>query len=393
MTCDPQTILDGLARQLASNSPCEDNLLELIPVFWDLTAQEGCYSTYLHMLLTKRETILAMMGCEANSVDSFDSHRVMDAKTVADSKSKLVTQAQSTGNATRYSTGHGETRYDETNTARSRRDMDRHGESTETGDGTGVYRDDGFGTGSNNSAAFNEIDAVDVALTNSESRGGSQETGFRSDCNYEYSTNNTNGQSAGLPPLAVASFSGGGSEWRKFTKTRAYDNDVSTHQTNQSSTHDVLDERRGQGTHTWGNFFQSDIEWHDRDYEIRRGHDRSDTEAHAEAHAQGNGDGFSEEKTRAHNASQGTATSTFDSLSTRTMNRTDSLTAIGLKNSQRFRNLRLLYDNLTLLIEQVKKRYRARATPYIAQLPCDCGTCCHCTAINLTSVGRHYAAY
>lgn len=378
MICDSTAILESIKRQLAGGSPCEDQLLELIPIYWDMTAAEGCYNQYLHALLTKREAILALMGCEATNVDTYDRHRQMNAVTKADSVNDTRTQAQSTGNSTVFRTGHGETRYDETNYARTRGDMDRHGIQTETGDGTSVYRDDGTGSGFNNSGSTNEIDAVDVELTTVTTTGGSEERGYRSDCNYEYSTNNSKGQAAGVPPIFSGSFTGSGSEWRKFTRTRAFDRDQSTHQTDQARTRQVNDERRGSGTHSWGSFFNSDIEWHDRDFEIRTGHDRTDVRRHAEAQAQGNGDGMSEDRTKAHNASQGTAKSEYTSNATRTMNRTDTTTVVELKNSQRFRNLMLLYDNLTLQIDRLKQRLRARAAPAVATMPCICGSCCRC---------------
>lgn len=378
MVCDTAAILASIQRQLAGGSPCEDELLELIPVYWELTAAEGCYSQYLHALLTKQQAILALMGCEANNVDTYDRHRNMNSVTKADAVTDTRTQAQSTGNSTVYRTGHGETRYDETNYARTRGDMDRHGIQTETGDGTSVYRDDGLGSGFNTSGSTNQIDSVDVELTSVITSGGSEERGYRSDCNYEYSTNNSRGQAAGAPPIVAVSFTGSGSEWRKFVKTRAFDRDQSNHVVDNSRTKDVRDVRRGSGSHGWGSFFNSDIEWHDRDYEIRTGHDRTDVRRHAEAQAQGNGDGASEDKTKAHNASQGTAKSETIGNSTRTMNRTDTTTVVELKNSQRFRNLMLLYDQLTDQIANLKRRLIARSRPAIAVMPCICGSCCRC---------------
>ena len=385
MTCDSQSILESIKRQLAGSSPCEDELLSFIPVFWDLTASEGCFSNYLHALLTKRETVLALMGCEAYSVDSMDRHRQMDSLTVADSRSSLRSQAQSTANSTRFSTGHGETRYDETNMARSVGTMDRYAKATETGDGTTFYRDDGSGNGFNNSSASNSIEALDQRLEKNDVVGASTETGFRTDCNYEYSTNRTDGKGAGLNLGLIVfgvgtsgSFTGTGSEWRKFTKTRANDADSSIHETNYFMVRDVRDERIGHGSHSWLSQFQADVEWHNLDYDVKISHDRSDTRRHAEAHAQGNGDGLSEDKVEAHNAAQGTAKTEFDSISTRTMNRVDNLSAITLANSQRFRNLNLIYSQLTEQITMAKKRYKQRAMPFITTLPCHCNSCCRC---------------
>jgi len=385
-TCDATTILDSIKRQLAGSSPCEDELLILIPTFWELTAEDGCYSTYVHALMTKRETVLALMGCEAYSVDSYDRHRQMDTVTIADSKSTLRSQAQSTANSTRFSTGHGETRYDETNKARSVGTMDRHALATETGDGTTNYRDDGSGNGFNNSAATNSIEVLDQRLEQNITRGASQETGNRNDCNYEYSTSVTDGDARGINLGlivfgigAFGSFTGTGSEWRKFTKTRANDADSSQHQTNHFMQHDVRDERKANGSHSWLSQFQADVEWHNSDYDIKISHDRSDTRRHAEAHAQGNGDGMSEDKIEAHNAAQGTAKTEFDSNATRTVDRSDNMSVVILANSQRFRNLNMIYDQLTLQINQAELRYSSRAPAKIAVLPCNCNACCRCS--------------
>lgn len=377
-TCDPTTVLESIKRQLAGASPCEDALLELIPVYWDLTAIEGCFSTYLHALLTKREAVLALMGCEVNSVDTYDRHRVLDGRTVADTQSTLRAQSQRTGNSVRYAVGHGETRYDEVNTARSVGTMDRHGLQTEVGDGTSTYRDDGRGSGFNNSRSVNSIEAVDTEIEHNESAGGGIEFGYRQDCNYEYSTNRTEGAGFGAAPVAVAGQTGGGSEWRKWTKTRASDSDSSNFIRNWDNSRDVRDVRRSNGTHGWGSFFQADIEWHERDYEVRRGHDRSDTRRHAEAHARGDGDGMHEEKNEGRHAAQSTAKSEFQQTGSRTMNRVDSQTTVQLANSQRFKNLMRIYDQLTEQIEHEKNRFRGRATPSIATLPCRCQTCCVC---------------
>lgn len=393
--CDPTTILESIKRQLLGASPCENALLELIPVYWDLTAAEGCFSTYLHALLTKREAILALMGCEVNSVDTYDRHRVLDGRTVADSASTLRTQSQRTSNSTMFSTGHGETRYDEVNTARSVGTVDRHGLQTEVGDGASTYRDDGRGSGFNNSRATNEIDAVDTEVSQNRANGGGSEFGYREDCNYEYSVNRTGGEAFGIMPVIIIGQTAGGSEWRKFTKTRAADSDSSTFQRNFAANRDVRDVRRSSGTHGWGSFFQADIEWHERDYEVRRGHDRSDTRRHAEAHARGDGDGLSEDKAEGRNAAQSTTKSEFQSNATRTMNRVDNLSTVQLANSQRFRNLTLLYDQLTEQIEHEKNRTRARATPSIATLPCQCQSCCVCVGrlaygyVNTAASGRY----
>lgn len=389
-----QDMIDALVRQLSGGSNCDQQLTSLIPAFWELTRAEGCYSNYIHMLLTKREAILALMGCEAYSVDQYDYHRVMDARTVADSVHDSRHQAQSTGDSVKFGVSHGETRYDEVNKARSTGDFNRHALATEVGDGRSFYRDDGHGDGFNNSQSTNTITVTDDETITNTVQGSSAETGSRSDCNYEYSTNHTVGSALGII-IAAFSFSGGGSEWRKYTKTRAHDDDRSFHESKHGRRRDVNDDRSGQGTHEWQSRFFADIEWHERDYEVRTNHDRSDTRRHAEAHASGDGDGLSEEKMEGRNAAQGTAKLESVGKTDRNMVRTDNINAIKLANSQRFRNLRLIYDQLTEQIELAKRRFRGRAFARVATMRCNCNACCHCLGIiclNQLGYRSHYDA-
>ena len=379
MACTEQDFIDSIIRQFASGSPCDDSLADTIPALWELTAREACGSVRLHNYLARRETVLFLMGCEAYSVDTYDRHRNMDASTVFDAASDLRTQAQATGNSTRFSTGHGETRYDEYSKARSQGNMDRHARATETGDGASFYRDDGRGNGFNNSASTNEIEAVDTALTQNRVTAASRETGSRRDCNYELSQSNTCGVADGAPPLASASVSATAHEWRKYTKTTAGDQDSAQRMTTHLFLRDVRDERTGSGTHNWLSQFQADIFWRDHDFEIKISHDRTDTRRHAEAHAQGDGDGFSEAKDEAHNAAQGTAKSDFKGNSKRTFRRAESQTLIALANSQRFRNLQLIYDQLTDQIAFWRRATQQRF-PSIGSLPCNCNGCCRCGA-------------
>lgn len=369
--------MEGLQRQLSAASPCDDTIFELIPVYWELTAAESCWSTYVHFLATKREMILAMMGCEAKSVDTAEKHRVMTSTTVADSQSFVRAQSQSTGSSSRFTTGHGETRYDEKSYALSRGDSDRHAFGSLVGDGTSFFRDDGRGSGSNVSSAWNEIEAVDTEVTQDQSESASTDTGFRSDCNYEYSQNQTH-SAQGTLIVAVAAATTGASEWRKYAFTRGADEDASNYIRNFAKSQDARDERRGQGSHNWFNFFNSNVEWHDRDYEVRRNHDRMDRSSHMEAQSQGDGDGMSEDKTEGKSSSQATGKSEYQGLTNRTHNVSDVINEHILINSQRFRNLTLLYDQITEQIEHAKARARANDRPLTAYLPCSCGSCLSC---------------
>lgn len=377
-TCNTDAIIAGLLRQLGSGNPCDDQLEFLIPALWELTAYESCGSTRLHMLNTKREIILALMGCEAYSIDTYDRTRRIDATNKADTQSDLRTQSQSTGNSTRFSKGEGATRYDENNTARSTSAVDRHDKSTETGDSTSFYRDDGKGYGTNVSQSTTQIDVDDIGLTRDSHNSRANERGSRRDCNYEVSVGNNRGSGGGLPPLGIFGFTGSASEWRKYTQTEAQDTDVSDRITNHILRRNVLDVRSGQGTHDWQSQFLADIFWRDRDYDIRVARDRTDTKRHQEAHARGDGDGFSENKDEAHNSAQGTVKSEASNGATRIGRKIETQNTVQLANSQRFRNLQLIYDQITEQINHEKKHLRMGAAPRIAQLPCNCTGCCRC---------------
>lgn len=377
-TCNTEAIIAGLLRQLGSGNPCDDQLEFLVPALWELTAFESCGSMRLHMLNTKREIILALMGCEAYSIDTYDRTRRLDASTKADTQSDLRTQAQSTGNSTRFSKGTGATRYDENNTARSTGTTDRHDKSTETGDGNSYYRDDGKGTGNNNSQSTTAIDVDDISLVRDGVNSRANERGSRRDCNYEVSVGNNKGVGGGLPPLGIYGFTGSASEWRKYTQTEAQDTDVSDRTTTHVLRRNVLDVRDGQGTHDWQSQFLANIFWRDYDYDIRVAHDRTDTRRHQEAHAKGDGDGFSENKDEAHNAAQGTVKSEATNAATRIGRKVETQATVQLTNSQRFRNLQLIYDQITAQIEHEKRHLRMGATPRVSQLPCRCTGCCTC---------------
>ncbi len=395
--CTDDALIASIIRQLGSGNPCDDTLKDLVPALWELTAAESCGSSRLHLLNAKREAILALMGCEAYSVDSYDFHRQLDGTIKADSVSDIRTQAQSTGNSTRFSLGQGATRYDENSNARSVGTMDRNDVATETGDGTSFYRDDGKGNGFNNSQSTTSILARDETNTINTVVATNQERGARRDCNYEISTGLQDGSGLGILPLVVVGATGSVSEWRKFTTTSASDVDSALRTTKHSTIHAVSDFRDGQGTHDWLSQFLADIFWRDHDLDIKTAKDRTDTRRHQEAHAQGNGDGFSENKDEAHNAAQGTVKSESSSRSTRTARRVDSINAVTLANSQRFRNLQLIYDQITKQIVFEKKRIRMLFRgSNIATLPCCCKSRCCCVPwmreaglMALNAVGHH----
>lgn len=362
-------ILDNICQQFRVGSPCDDTLCESIPIFWDLVCSESFGNCQLRTLLTRREAVLFLLGCEAYSTDETQSHYRMDANTVADTRSDSRTQAQATGSSTRFNNGKGATRYDENSKSRSDGSMKRTARSTEKEDWESFYRDDGRGYGFNISQSFNFIRN---RVSRSADRGLNiikSELGDRKDCNYEYSENTTKGRGA---YIIVA---GGGvtqstSEWRKFSATDASSRDRDNESRFNTATENDTGLNTSRSTHTWGNDFKADIDWFNNSTEIRTIHDRSDTKRDASAEAQGNGDGINEEKTEGHSTAQGTSQTIGDSESNRTMSRVSNRTAFDLANSQRFRNLRLLYDQITEQIEHLKLRLRQRSLPVIDQLPC-----------------------
>lgn len=376
MACTDQDFINSILRQF--KGPCDDTLDTLVPALWELTAPESCGNTRLHFLTAKRETVLALMGCEAYSVDAYDFHRQLDGNIKGDSQSDIRTQTQTTRNSTRFSLGTGATRYDEHSNARSVGTMDRNDLAIEKGDGSSFYRDDGKGNGFNISQSSTSIEAFDTSQSLSSVVGRTDDIGNRRDCNYEVSMADNEGEAAGVPPFLIVGFTGNTSQWRKFTKTEASDKDASSRVTHQSGVRRVDDVRDGQGTHDWLSQFLANIFWVDTDFEIRTAHDRTDTRRHQEAHAKGDGDGFSEVKDEGHNAAQGTVKSESTSASTRTQHRVDSINAVKLANSQRFANLQRIYDQLTVQIEHEKRQTRMSVTGRVAVLPCKCNGSCVC---------------
>lgn len=409
--CDIGTIQEAICRQFVADSPCGSDVCDVIPFFWELAAAESCYSTYIRSLIVKREVVQFLMGCEAYSVDSYDRHRQLTDITVADSRSDFRAQSQSTGNTARFQKGHGETRYDEASRGISDGRSTREQRGSEVGDGESRYTDDGRGGGFNNSGSTTQIEALDQRQHLRTVQAASQETGSRRDCNYEFSQNNTAGQAAataivflGIGGGIGGSFTGSGSEWRKYTQTSSSDFDSSFREIHNGSIHEIMDVRRGSGFHDWESFFLADIRWHDNDYEIRRNRDRHDSRRHTEAHSRGDGDGLAEDRTEGRMASQGTSKTETRSDTTRNRSKTDVMTTIQLSNSQRFRNLNSLYNQLTQQILHARARLKAQIAPMIGYMSCTCQGCCVCGGsaryvdgltshqMTLMDLGRMYAA-
>lgn len=372
-------IICHIVRQLGANSECDTDLNDIVPALWDLVCFESGGDCTLQALLTKRESVLFLLGCASYSVDVSESHFVMNAESKADSKNDYHSQAQSTGSYNKFAVGTGGTRYDETSSAQIDGNSKRTGRTDNKTDGTSTYRDDGRGFGRNKSESFSAIDNVVNHQGESHTNSSTIGNGSRSDCNYEYSRNQTDG-SAFYAIVFGASFTGSGSEWRKYSRTRA----SNLEQTNAASA-SISTERdtglsTGRGTHRWESNFQADVEWSEQEYTINIHTERMDSRREGSALAAGDGDGIYEEKTKSNTASQGTALQTGRSDSTRTSTRTSSLSAFSISHSHRFQNLLNIYDQLTAQIEHLRKRMRSNSPPVIANLPCQCGSTCSCEA-------------
>jgi hypothetical protein len=98
MACCKEEIICHIIKQFSVNSPCSNQMCEVIPAFWDMVSKEACGNCHLTALMTKREAVLFLLGCEAYSVDIEESHYTMSAEAKADSRADSNTQAQATGN-------------------------------------------------------------------------------------------------------------------------------------------------------------------------------------------------------------------------------------------------------------------------------------------------------
>lgn len=377
MACCKERIIQHIIRQFSISSPCAEQMCCVIPAFWDMVSAEACGSCHLTALLTKREAVLFLLGCEAYSVDLEESHYTMIAEAKADSRSDSRTQAQSTGSMNKKMEAHGETTYSEKSEANSVYNSVRVGRAEENTDGDSFYRDDGQGFGFNRSESFsflrNRIDHVSAVDTD----GHSTDKRTGNDCNYEYSQNNTNGWGINAVFISTA-FSGTASEWRKYQRSVS-----EVHGESRSITSGVAVENdtglsTSRGTHRWEDTFLADIEWYEQEHIVRFHNERFDSRKKATAHSDGSGDGMHEQKDESHSASQGTSQTVGDSETLRTATRVSNLDAFSLTNSQRFLNLQNLYDQITEQINHVRDRLRARSRPLVDVMPCCCKAQCCC---------------
>lgn len=376
---------DALANQLISSAgPCATDLCDIIESAWDTAAIEACGNDRLHFYVAKRNAVLALMGCEAYSTDEAFRQTQADSITKANSLSTLRSQQQSTGSTNRFARSHGESVFNEKSYARSTGDMDRHARSTETGDGRSTYRDDSRGNGFNNSDSLRTVIGDGEELTTRQVAETRTERGSRVDCNFEssYNTTNTVNGVVGFPPLVIVAgdVTASRNEWRKFINRS--ENDTMVHTRFESTVSDAFRETNGTGnsTHTWLSQFFTDTEQHSLDTDIRVSRDRSDSRRHSEAQAVGNGNGLSEAKVESNSSAQGTLLSQANTNATATTTSTYNATGYTLANSQRFRNLRLLYDQLQARITREKWHIKMSQRALIATQ--ECTTLCSATHKN-----------
>lgn len=389
MGCSKDLIICSIIRQFSISSPCSVQMCEVIPAFWDLVCSESGGNCHLTALLTKREAVLFLLGCEAYSVDESQSHYNMTANSKADSRSDSISQAQATGSSQKLLDGHGETTYKEKSDSSSVYNSLRKGRAKDRTDGSSFYRDDGRGFAYNKSSSFSFVkNRLDHRLVRDATTIGARHA-RRRDCNYEYSRNQTDGQGYNLVLLA-ASFTGTGSEWRKYQQTTARDLDreISGNFADGYEKDSSLSTSRGE--HRWEDTFLANIEWWDKETIIRFHNERFDSRKVAHAHSDGSGNGMHEQREENNSASQGTSQTVGDSETLRIASRVSNLDAFAIMNSQRFLNLQNLYDQLTEQINHLRRRLRSQAKPYLDVIPCVCSSACCC---NMRSIGLEYLSF
>lgn len=377
MACCKEEIICHIIKQFSVNSPCSNQMCEVIPLFWDMVSTEACGDCNLAALLTKREAVLFLLGCEAYSVDTAESHYMMTAEAKADSRADSNTQAQSTGSSQKRMEAHGETVYNEKSNANSVYNMNRVGRAKEQTDGSSFYRDDGKGFGYNKSESFSFIRnrLSHISVQKDVSVGNGEQS--RRDCNYEYSQNYTFGNGYGIPPV-LGSFTSTTSDWRKYQRTNGVDNMI-TEFTGTADAKDIdTNLSTSRGVHRWEDTFLADIYWYEKEYIQRFHNERMDSRKVATAHSDGTGNGMHEQKDETNSASQGTSLTVGDSETLRTASKVSNLTAFAIANSQRFTNLEGLYDQLTEQINHARKRARANSMPLLDIIPCVCKSECCC---------------
>lgn len=378
MDCSTNKIVQSIIRQFSADNPCGYDLTQVVPAFWELAERESCFSNELRALLTKRELVLFLLGCQAYSSDFSQFDYSKDASTVSDTVSNTRAQAQSTGNSTRFQRGQGETKYSDASNSNTLGTGKRVMRGTQVGDSVLNFSDDGRGNGFNNSLSTSNRNESERRATSYtiDAIGGLDS--LRRDCNYEYSTNNTDGKAFVLPVIPISiglSFTGTGSEWRKYTKQFGLESEEMRRDTATSASASHFRVSTSNGVRDWQTFFTADVKWHERYFDIVRRRDRHDHRRDTEAHFRGSGNGINEDKTNTHNAEQGTGLVEARSDTLRIASSVSNTNFVSLSNSQRFTNLRNIYDQLTERIALLKRRLRSTSKPSTGQMCCDTKIC------------------
>ena len=377
MTCCKEKIIQRIICQFSGG--CASQLKDVLPFYWDMALCISGGNCELQMLIVRQQAIGFLMGCEAQSYDTEESHFTLVAEARATVRSDFNSQLQSTSSSNRFGNEKGETKYDESNNAQSEYNSLRTGRAEDVSDGSSFFRDDGRGFGTNRSDSFNFIrNRTNHLLARKVNRINKSANGHH-DCNWEYSHNNKSGSagtiSAGI--LGGYGFTGSTSEWRKYQRSQSQgsDHDEATNYADGYEDDDGLHTTRG--THRWEDQFLGDIEWLDKEAIKRFHNERFDSRREASAHAEGAGNGLNERRDEMHSAAQGTGQQRGDGESHRLSTRNSNLNAFQVLNSQRFTNLLRLYDQLVEQIAHVRKRIIANSLPAIDVIPCYCyGECC-----------------
>lgn len=370
--------LNSLTKQLTDAAgPCSADLTDIIESAWDTAGIEACGNDRLRFFVAKRNVILALMGCEAYSIDEAFNQTQGDTVSRETKTTTFRAQQQATGSTNRFAKLHGESVFTESSAADSHAEMDRHETAKETGDGSSTYRDDSHGDGFNNQDSLRTSLGVGESLNTRTINLLATEDAYHIECNFEASYNRTSSFMNAVGFSLILNASGAGtatgtvSEWRKFLSRKG--NEIRNRDRTETTVGDGYKTLNGSAnsTHAWLSQFFTDIESHSLDTDIRVGRNRLDSRRHAEAQASGNGSGLSETKIEGNSSAQGSALAESKSDGLATVHGVNTGTGYTLANSQRFRNLRLMYDQLQDRITLLKKRLRFSSIPRITQFPCE----------------------
>lgn len=370
--------LSNLTKQLTEAAgPCSANLTDIIESAWDTAAVEACGNDRLRFFVAKRNVILALMGCEAYSIDESFNQTQGDTVSKETKTTTFRAQQQATGSSNRFAKLHGESIFSETSAADSHAEMDRHETAKETGDGASSYRDDSHGDGFNNQDSLRTSIGTGESLNTRTINLLATEDAYHIECNFEASYNRTSSFMNAVGFTLILNASGAGtatgtvSEWRKFLSRKG--DEIRSRDRTETTVGDGFKNLDGSAnsTHTWLSQFFTDIESHNLDTDIRVGRNRLDSRRHAEAQASGNGSGLSETKIEGNSSAQGSAQAESKSDGLATVQGTTNGIGYTLANSQRFRNLRLMYDQIQERITLLKKRLRFSSTPLITHFSCE----------------------